>query len=133
MTRRCCLLALLLLLAGCSSYRRVAVPGAEGLGAGLRADNGARPIATVVGSYVRVELASGENVSGELAGCTVDSLTLVRPRNYAFEQRAIAVGDVKEVKVLEEGGGRVRFTPAGIALTAVIGAFLLAVSQIRWQ
>lgn len=129
MTRRCGLIALLLLLAGCSSYRRVAVPGAEDLGAG----NGAPWIATAVGSYVRVELASGETVSGELAGCTGDSLTLVRPRNYAFEQRAIAVGDVREMKVLEEGGGRVRFTPAGIALTAVIAAFLLLVSQIRWE
>lgn len=133
MTRLCCLVALLFLLAGCSSYRRVAVPGADGLGADLLTDNGARPIATAVGSYVRVKLASGETVSGELAACTGDSLTLVRPRNYAFEQRAIAVGDVKEMKVLEEGGGRVRFTPAGIALTAVIAAFLLAVSQIRWQ
>lgn len=133
MTRRRGLLALLLVLAGCSGYRRVSVPGTEGMRDGLHTADGGRPIATVVGAYVRVELASGETVSGELAACGDDSLTLVRPRNYAFEQRAIAVVDVKEVKVLEEDGGRVRFTPAGIALTAVIGAFLLAVSQIRWQ
>lgn len=133
MTRRCCLIALLLALAGCSGYRRVAVPGTDGMRDGLYADNGGRPIAAVVGSYVRVELASGETVSGELAACTGDSLTLVRPRNYAFEQQAIAVGDVKEVKVLEEGGGHVRFTPAGIAVTAVIATFLLVVSQIRWE
>jgi hypothetical protein len=133
MTCRCCLVALLILAAGCSSYRRVLVPGTEGMRDGLHVDSDGRPIATAVGSYVRVKLASDETVSGELAACGVDSLTLVRPRNYAFEQRMIAVGDVKEVHVLEEGGGRIRFTPAGIALTAVIATFLLAVSQIRWQ
>jgi hypothetical protein len=59
MTCRCCLVALLILIAGCSGYRRVSVPGTE--------------------------------------------------------------------------GGRIRFTPAGIALTAVIATFLLAASQIHWQ
>ncbi len=119
---------LLLAVGGCAASRHLAVPGAEAPPAHDRP-----PLADAVGAYVKVRLLDGETVSGELAACGADSLVLARPRNYAFEQRAIAFRDVKDVKVVEDGdGGRLRFTPISVFLTATFAALILLVTNLNF-
>lgn len=121
-----CLLALA--LGGCAASRHLAVPGVESPAAHDRP-----PLADAVGAYVKVRLLDGETVSGELAACEAESLVLARPRNYAFEQRAIAFRDVKDVKVVEDGdGGRLRFTPISVFLTATFAALILLVTNLNF-
>lgn len=112
-------LSLLAVLAGCASARSGAPAG--GSPDVVASDSplaGATP-----GSYVRLTLVSGEKVSGSVRELTDSAITLERPRNGAFKERQVALTEIREVKVLEDGsGGRVKVTwfSAGISLLAAL-------------
>ncbi len=116
----------LICLAGCAGSHQLHLPGSfaggtQGGGAGRDVNRGA---------YVQLTLASGEELSGELDAATANTLKLVRPRSYAFEERAVAVADIVRLDIVEDAAGRPRLTPVGVALTALMVMALVAASQL---
>jgi subtilisin family serine protease len=116
----------LVLVAGCAGSRQVNLPGS--LNANPRGDT--TGVDVQVGSYVRLTLVNGEKLSGELSEASDHVITLVRPRNYAFKERAVAISDIDKLEVLEDAAGGSRLTPVGVMLTTVFVAFLVFVSQL---
>ena len=81
---------------------------------------------------MRLTLISGERVSGNVREVTADAVTLDRPRNYSFKEKQVALGEIRELKVLEEGGGRnVKMSWWALSLTLVVTLCLYAMSTIR--
>lgn len=88
----------------------------------------------LTGAYVRVSLKSGDSISGLVRDVEDDSITLERPRDYSFEERAVAIADIAKLEVVEEADNRQpRFSIASVMATVVVALALVAISQIRIQ
>ena len=58
----------------------------------------------------------------------------MRPRDYSFEERAVAIADIAKLEVVEEANSKQpRFSIASVIATAVVALALVAISQIRIQ
>jgi hypothetical protein len=88
----------------------------------------------LTGAYVRVLLKSGDSISGQVRDVESDSITLERPRDYSFEERAVAIADIAKLEVVEEANSKQpRFSIASVIATTVVALALVAISQIRIQ
>ena len=121
-------LILLVGLTGCAGSRNSTPPNGP-----AAAQSSAWPLAGITpGAYVRLTLISGERVSGNVREVTTDAVTLDRPRNYSFKEKQVALGEIRELKVLEEAGGRnVKMSWWALSLTLVVTLCLYAMSTIR--
>jgi hypothetical protein len=121
-------LILLAGLTGCASSRNSNSPNGS-----AAAQSGVSPLAGITpGAYVRLTLIGGERVSGNVREVTADAVTLDRPRNYSFKERQVALGEIRELKVLEEAGGsNARMSWLAVSLTLIFTFCLYAASTIR--
>ncbi len=121
------LLAAMVQLCACAGARNVPLDTIRD--AGREADGQDDPL---VGAYVRVELDTGEQVTGLVRGIENGDLTLERPRDYSFRERTLASAAIIKVEVIEEASARQpRLTLVGAVASAVVALVLVALSQIR--
>ncbi len=123
------ILTLLVLInaAGCAGVREVH------LGAGTEMDaTGDRKVTPIEGAYVRLQLHSGERISGQVRSISDDAVVLERPRNHAFEERNISRGDIVKLEVIEEADDkRPHVSATAMVLLSVVVLTLAALAQIR--
>jgi hypothetical protein len=82
---------------------------------------------------VRVELVSGETVSGQVRDLSADAITLERPRNYSFKERVLLLDEIDKLEVMEESAGRdAGSSPIKWGLVVLSAALFFFVTQVRW-
>jgi len=119
---------LLILLCGCSPYRAGVLPASDASPATGRSTPDARePVE--VGSEVRLVLAGGEVVAGEVARITPAAVVVTWADNYGPHERTVTRDEVASVQVKAASPA---VNAVLIGVTVVLATVTIALGSIDW-
>ena len=111
------ILAVTALVPGCSSYKVATLPGDTGL------EERQNPDIPVLEKHskVRVELKTGDRLTGEVLHIADDTITLGKFGNYGFEKSVIQISDIEKIET--EAATK---TGSAVVTIFIVGAVVVA-------
>ncbi len=109
--------AIQLTAVGCATYRQAVLPGSVSSESSVAVEE-----IVVEGSYVKLQLHSGETYEGLIKKITADKIELGGLANYGLSSLDIDLSDIESISIRQEDDGQIeRLWFTGMLLAVIIG------------